>query len=138
MGMTGVAGKVNVARAVVDGFADRDHERLVSLFTPDAEFRTRVDVIGAPHFSGHEGVRTWLESVDEKYAVYEIVEAEYRPGAGDAVFVSCHLRLQFAGDRYGMARQVYWVFRVDAKGRVYSFTSFRDADDALADAGLRT
>ena len=136
MGMTGVAGKVSVARAVVDGFGTRDHERLLSLFAPDAQFRTRVDVIGEPHFTGHEGVRAWLESVDEKYDLFEIVDAEYRSGVGDAVFVSCALRLQFAGERYGMARQVYWVFRVDSGGRVCSFTSFRDLDEALADSGL--
>jgi hypothetical protein len=136
MGMTGVVGKVGVARAVVEGFGARNRERLLSLFTPDAEFHTRVDVVGGPDFSGHEGVRAWLGAVDEKYDRFEIVDAEYRPGAGDTVFVSCHLRLQFAGDKYGMARQVYWVFRIAESGLVSGFTSFRDIDEALAAAGL--
>jgi len=134
--MTGVMGSISVAQAVIDGFAARDTERLVSLFTPDVQFDTRVDVIGAWRFRGHEGVRAWLAAVDEKYELFEVVEADYRPGAGDAVFVSCHLRLQFAGDQYGMARQLYWVFRVNDAGRISSFTSFRDLEEALADAGL--
>jgi hypothetical protein len=136
MGTTGVAGKVGVARAVVDGFARRDHEQLLSLFAPSAEFQTRVDVVGAPNFAGHDGVRAWLDAVDDKYDRFEIVDAEYRAGADDAVVVSCHLRMQFAGERYGMVRRLYWVFRVDARGHVYSFTSFRDLDDALAAAGV--
>jgi len=134
--MTGVVGKASVARAVVEGFGARNREQLLSLFAPDVEFHTRVDVVGAPDFSRHEGARAWLDAVDERYDRFEIVDAEYRPGAGDAVFVSCHLRLQFAGDKYGMARQVYWVFRIDESGLVSAFTSFRDVDEALAAAGL--
>jgi ketosteroid isomerase-like protein len=132
-----VADKVEVARAIVEGFAERDVDRLLSLFTPDVKFRTRVDVIGEPDFTGHDGVRAWLAAVDEKYDNYEVLDAEYRPGEGDAVVVSCRLRLRYAGDRYGMSRMAYWVIRVDeAQGGVVDFTSFRDRSEALAAAGL--
>lgn len=120
----------------MDGFADRDLERLLPLFKPDVQFRTRVDVIGESHFTGHEGVRAWLAAVDEKYDRYEVVDDDYQPGASDAVFVSCRLRLRHAGDRYGMSRLAYWVFRVDQHGCVVAFTSFRDRGEALAAAGL--
>jgi ketosteroid isomerase-like protein len=137
LGVTALADRVSVAWAVADAFTARDEERLLSLSTPDAVFRTRVDVIGEPTFSGHDGIRAWLAAVDEKYDRYEIADAEYRQGAGDAVFVSCRLRLRFAGDRYGMSRMVYWVFLVDENlGCVYGFTSFRDCGEALAAAGL--
>jgi ketosteroid isomerase-like protein len=136
MGVT-VADRVTVARAVVDGFAARDVERLVSLFSPDVEFRTRVDVMGQVDFTGHEGVRAWLGTVDETYDCFEIVDAEYRLGAADSVVVSCRLRLRYAGDRYGMARMAYWVFRVGEDcGAVVAFTSYRDHGEALAAAGL--
>src|SRR4051812_11366005 len=135
--MTAVADKVRVARAVVDGFSARDHGRLLTLFTPDVEFSTRVDVTGETQFRGHDGVRAWLNAVDEKYDRFEIVDCEYGSGAGDAVFASCRLSLRFAGDRYGMSRAAYWVFHVDAQvGRIRSFTSFRDRGEALAAAGL--
>jgi ketosteroid isomerase-like protein len=137
VGVSAAADKVSVAQAVVDGFAARDQERLLALFRPDAEFATRVDVTGQTRFQGHEGVRAWLEAVDERFERYELVDCEYRSGAADRVFVTCRLRLQFAGDRYGMARLAYWVFRVDeAAGRVRSFTSFRDRHEAEAAAGL--
>jgi len=137
VGVTAVADKMNVAQAVMDGFAARDHESLLSLFWPDAEFSTRVDVTGETRFSGHDGVQAWLDAVDEKYDRFEVVDCEYRSGAGDAVLVSCRLRLRFAGDRYGMSRVGYWVFRVEGTpGRVRSFRSFRDHSAALADAGL--
>ena len=78
-----------------------------------------------------------LNAVDEKYDRFELADCEYGAGAGDAVFVSCRLSLQFAGDRYGMSRAAYWVFHVDAHaGRVRSFRSFRDRGEALAAAGL--
>ena len=132
-----MADKVRVAQAVVNGFAARDRERLLALFTPDAEFATRVDVTGDTRLRGHDGVRAWLDAVDDKYDRYEILDVEYRPGTGDAVFVSCRLRLRFAGDRYGMSRVAYWVFRVDGEvGRVRSFISFRDHGEASAAAGL--
>jgi hypothetical protein len=128
---------MSVAQAVMEGFAARDHESLLSLFWPDAEFSTRVDVTGEAYFSGHDGVRAWLDAVDDKYEHFEILDCEYGSGKGDAVFVSCRLRLRFTGDRYGMSRAVYWVFRVNEEtGRVRSFTSFRDRSEALAAAGL--
>jgi ketosteroid isomerase-like protein len=132
-----VADKVSVAQAVMEGFAARDVERLIALFTPDTEFQTRVDVIGEPDFKGYEGAREWLAAVDERYDTFEVVDAEYQPGAGDAVVVSCRLRLRHAGDRYGMSRMAYWVIRVDEnRGSVAAFTSFRDLRDACAAAGL--
>ena len=38
VGVQAVADKLNVAQAVVDAFANRDQERLLTLFMPDAEF----------------------------------------------------------------------------------------------------
>lgn len=132
-----MADKVGVARAVMEGFAERDVDRLLSLFTPDVQFRTRVDVIGEPDFRGHDGARAWLDAVDERYDNFEVLDAEYRPGTGDAVLVSCRLRLRYAGDRYGMSRVAYWVIRVDERqGGVAAFTSFRDFSEAVAAAGL--
>jgi ketosteroid isomerase-like protein len=130
---------MSVARAVLEGFAARDRERLPTLFAPDVEIRTRVDVTGEWHFRGHDGVRAWLSAVDEKYDRFDVLDAEYEAGAGDAVLVACRLRLQYAGDRYGMSRLAYWVFRVDEDaGLVLTFTSYRDLTDARAAAGLAT
>jgi hypothetical protein len=132
-----VADKLSVARAVVEGFEARDQERLLSLFSPHAEFFTRVLVLDEHHFKGHDGVRQWLDAVDETYERYEIVDPEFAEGAGDAVVVSCRLSLQYRGDTYGMSRAVHWVFRVDeASGCIQSFTSFRDRSEALEAAGL--
>jgi ketosteroid isomerase-like protein len=137
MGVRTAGDKISVARAVMEGFATRDVDRLLSLLTPDAEFRTRVDVIGEPDFRGHDGARAWLAAVDEKYDRFEVVDPEYQQGAGDAVVVSCRLRLRYAGDRYGMSRQAHWVFRVDdERDCVVAFTSFRDLSEALAAAGV--
>lgn len=132
-----MADKVSIATAVMEGFAARDLDRLLVLCAPDAEFRTRVDVIGEPDFRGPDGVRAWLAAVDDRFDLYEVTDAEYRAGEGDAVAVSCTLRLRFTGDRYGMARSAYWVFRIDEQsGCVTAFTSFRDREDALAAAGI--
>jgi ketosteroid isomerase-like protein len=128
MGTRALAERVTVARAVMEGFAARDRDRLLALFTPDAEFWTRVTVLDGPHFRGHDGVRAWLRAVDEQYDRYEVV---------DAVLVSCRLRMRYKGDRYGMVRTAHWVFRVDEdRGCVVSFTSFRDRSEAVEAAGL--
>jgi SnoaL-like domain len=136
VGVRTVGDRIGVAKAVMQGFADRDVDRLLPLFTPDADFRTRVDVTGEAHFSGHEGVRAWLAAVDEKYDEYEILDEEYQAGRDDTVVMSCRLRLRYAGDRYGMSRMAYWMFRVDDEGCVKAFTSFRDLADAYAAAGV--
>lgn len=134
-----LADRVSVARGVLEGFAARDRERLPTLFAPEVELQTRVDVMGEWHFKGHDGVRAWLAAVDEKYDRFEVVDAEYEVGAGDAVLVACRLRLQYAGDRYGMSRLAYWVFRVDEeRGLVRTFTSYRDLAEARAAAGLES
>ena len=135
--MRAVSDKVSIATTVMEGFAARDLDRLVALCAPDAEFRTRVDVTGDPDFRGPDGVRAWLAAVDDRFDLYEVTDAEYLAGEGDAVVVSCTLRMRFAGDRYGMARSAHWVFRVDeSRECVTSFTSYRDREDALAAAGI--
>jgi ketosteroid isomerase-like protein len=137
MGVKSLAARVSVAKAVLEGFAARDQDRLLALFTPDAEFRTRVTVLDGPDFRGHDGVRAWLQAVEEQYDRYEVVDVEYQAGAGDTVLVCCRLRMRYKGDRYGMARIAHWVFHVDEdRGCVVSFTSFRDRGEALEAAGL--
>jgi len=132
-----LADRVSVARAVLEGFASRDRERLPTLFAPEVELQTRVDVMGEWRFTGHDGIRAWLAAVDDKYDRFDVVDAEYEEGADDAVVVVCRLRLQYAGDRYGMSRLAYWVFRIDAeRGLVVTFTSYRDLAEARAAAGL--
>jgi ketosteroid isomerase-like protein len=137
VGVTAVADRVEVARAVIEAFARRDGDRLLTLFTPDAEFWTRVLVLSDPHFKGHDAVRAWLGAVDEKYDRYEILDVEYLSGAGDSVVVSCRLSLRYRGDSHGMSRSVHWVMHVDeGVGQLRLFTSYRDRAEALDAAGL--
>lgn len=128
---------IDVARAMVDAFSRRDQERLVTLFSPEVELWTRVQVLPDKYFKGLDGVRDWLEAVDQEYDRFEIIDPEYTPGGGGAVVMSCRLSFQYAGDSYGQSRSVHWVIRVDEEGGlIASFHSFRDRSEALEEAGV--
>ncbi len=131
-----MADRVEVAKQLLEAFANRDVDRLLSLCTADADFRTRVSVLDDSHFSGHDGVRAWLAAVDEQYEHYEVVDCEFQAGSDDSVLVSCRLRLRYQGDRYGMSRTGHGVLHVDDGGSITAFTSYRDRRDAVRAAGL--
>jgi ketosteroid isomerase-like protein len=133
----GKADKIDVARAMVEGFAARDTDRLLSIYAPDAEFYTRVTILPERDFKGHDAVREWLAAADRDYDRIELVDPEYVAGADDNVLMTCRLSLQYRGDNYGQSRIVYWVVRVDQdSGLITWFKSFRDEHEALEAAGL--
>jgi ketosteroid isomerase-like protein len=133
----GTADKLSVARGLVEGFTTRDQARLLSLFSPDVEFWTRVLVLSDHHFQGHDAVREWLRSVEEQFDRFEIVEAEYLTGTDDTVLIAGRISMQGAGENYGQQRAVHWVIRVDeTRGVITSFQSFGDDDEARQAAGL--
>jgi len=136
-GVGGKPDKLRVARAMVEAFADRDLERLLSLYAADLEFFTRVTILPERHFSGHDAVREWMAAVDKEYDRYELIDPEFVAGAGDAVMVTCRLSLRHRGDSYGQSRTAHWVIRVDEdSGLITGFRSFRDREEALEAAGL--
>ena len=87
-------------------------------------------------FTGRDEVRDRFGAVDEKYERFEVLDARYQEGAGDAVLVTCRLSLIFKGEKYGQSRKAHWLFRIDEeRGQVLSIKSYRDAGDALRAAG---
>ncbi|MCU1448106.1 MAG: hypothetical protein JWP02_276 [Acidimicrobiales bacterium] len=129
--------RVAIAKAFLDAFARRDKARFLSLLAPDADFSTRVHVLPETDFTGRDAVDARFAVVDEEYDRFEVLDARYRQGAGDAVLVTCRLSLVFKGEKYGQSRSVSWVFRVDEeREQVLSIRSYRDAGDALRAAGL--
>jgi hypothetical protein len=135
--MRTLAQGVAVARALVEGFAVRDEQRLLALFRQDVRFWTRVQVLDDRHFQGIDAVREWLRAVDAKWERYEIFDAEYRTGEDGTVLVCGRLSLQYRGDKYAQSRAFFWVLIVDPEsGLIASFRSFRDRGEALQAAGL--
>ena len=132
-----MADAVDVARAMLEAFAGRDTERLVTMFSPDVDLWTRVKVLEDRHFYGLDGVREWLDSVDEQFERFEVLEPEFIEGRAESVYVSCRLSMRHRGDDYGQARSLHWVMTVDEqRGVIVSFRSFRDRAEALAAAGV--
>ncbi len=129
---------MTVAKALFEGFAARDKEQLLPLFSRDVELWTRVQVLPERHFKGLDAVDDWLRTVDDEFDHFEIVDPQYKLGSGGAVMVSSQLSLRYAGDSYGQARRVHWVLRVDDGGLISSFRSFRDRSEALRAAGIRS
>jgi ketosteroid isomerase-like protein len=122
---------------MVDAFSRRDQAKLVTLFSPDVELWTRVQVLSDKHFTGLDGVRDWLDAVEEGYDRFEIIDPTYTTGTDGAVVMSSRLSIQYAGDSYGQSRSVHWVLRVDEeRGLIVSFRSFRDRAEALEEAGV--
>jgi ketosteroid isomerase-like protein len=137
LGVKAMSDRVTIATAFLDAFARRDHARLLSLLTPDAEFSTRVHILPEMEFKGREEVSARFGVVDDEYDRFEVLDICCRDGADGSVLVTCRLALTFKGEAYGQSRRAHWLFRIDEElGQVASITSYRDLPDALRAAGL--
>jgi ketosteroid isomerase-like protein len=122
-----------VVRRVLDAVNCRDGDALVDLLHPDVEFFPILAALEGPVYTGHEGVRRWLRSLELDWEVFE-TRLDRVHDFGDSALGEggWHARGRTSGvtlDSQGGA----WLARV-RDGRVTWWRTYTDRAEALATA----
>jgi ketosteroid isomerase-like protein len=119
---------VEVVRDTFDAFRRRDLGAFLSRIDPEVEFRSLVlEVEGVYH--GHEGVRSWWESVLAVFPDWspEVVDAREVGGR-----VVARVRAEGSGTGSGIVlERDFWEVADVRDGRVRSWAFFRTEQEAL-------
>ena len=122
-----------VVRLVLDAVNRRDGDALVDLVHPDVEFFPILAALEGPVYTGHQGVRRWLRSLELDWEVFE-TRLDRVHDFGDSALGEggWHARGRTSGvllDSQGGA----WLARV-RDGRVTWWRTYTDRAEALATA----
>jgi ketosteroid isomerase-like protein len=104
---------------------------------PGIEVHTAIaDAMRGEPFRGHEGVVEWLGGLDETFERWDLDVSEIQERGDVAVLLGAvHARGRGSGLEFDMPAGIVAEFR---DGKVIRITAFRDHDEALMEAGLRS
>src|SRR3954447_26416872 len=126
---------VAVVRANSQAFSDRDVDRMLSYYAPDAEVTDRR-AMGLGAFQGHDELRRYYSSIfNSADAMREYLEIL---AAGDGV-VAAHAELwaRLAGDTTGAGFTTPYGMVLHLRdGLITLLEVYADGEDALAASGL--
>ena len=111
-----------------------DLDALVAELDPDVEWRPHLTALGGDVVRGHEGVRTYLASLDDEWDDFR-QEVEEAIDAGDrvVVFLNTHGRGRSSGVELHLQVAHVLVFK---DGKCVENQTYLDRDEALRAAGL--
>jgi ketosteroid isomerase-like protein len=125
---------VEIVRRCYGFWTDRDFSSIAALAHPDAVIDLSRNVFNPAVHRGLDGLRRWIEQVDEMWDSFQIEPEEFID-AGDNVFVASRLSGRGRGGVEAEMRAFsVWTLR---EGKVSRFRGgYRDRDEALEAAGL--
>ena len=122
-------------RRLAEAFEKRDLDAFLSFFDPDADFAPRSAAVhGGSPFRGHEGIRSWWDSMFSVFSEYAAEIDEVRD-LGEVTFGRA--RLLGRGMGSGVAvEQAQWHVAEWREGVVVHWRTFPSEAEALEAAGL--
>ena len=122
---------VELVRGWFERWNRRDREIVEDEVHPDMRVISRLQ---REPFRGPEGLRRWMEEIDEQFQEWELLTDEWRD-AGDRVVVIGRIRLQGRESGVGFDQPAGWIVEV-RDGRLFSLQTFVEPEEALRVAGL--
>ena len=126
---------VEIVRRLASFWQNRDYSLVEEICHPDAVVDVSRNVFNPGVYSGIDGLRSFMGSIDDAWESFDLVPEEYID-AGDCVVMAN--RISGRGRASGVKTEML-VFAVVALegGRVVRFTGgYRDREEALEAAGL--
>jgi ketosteroid isomerase-like protein len=126
---------VELYHRVIEAFRRRDLDAFLAAFDPDADFAPRnVELHGGTSYRGHDGIRTWWESMFSAFSDY-VPEIDEVRDLGDITFSRVSIR------GHGMEsgapiEQAQWHVVEWRDGRAVRLRTLRTEAEALEAAGL--
>jgi ketosteroid isomerase-like protein len=109
-------------------------DALVAELDPDVEWRPHLAALGGDVVRGHDGVRAYLDSLDEEWDDFrQEVEQSFDAGDQVVVFLNTHGRGRASGVELYLQVAHVLSFR---DGKCVANASYLDRDEALKAAGL--
>ena len=128
---------VESVKRVIERWNGGDRTPPLDEVDPDIEVHTAIaGALSGKPFRGYDGVREWLEALDEAFERWDIEPTEIRE-RGDTVVLLGVVHSKGRGSGLELDLATAWVadFR---GGKTTRLRIFRDHDEALAAAGLAT
>jgi ketosteroid isomerase-like protein len=132
--MAAMEEKAEVVHRAYDLMNRRDADGLVELCADDFVMDMSERVFNPDTYRGPEGIRRFLDDVDEAWQSYQW-EVEEALVAGDAVVAMLHCRGQSREGGPGVDWHVAWVWNLQGATPA-SLRFYRDRERALQGAGL--
>jgi ketosteroid isomerase-like protein len=121
-------------RLLADAFSRRDLDAFVEFFDPHVDFAPRIAELEGSSYRGHEGVRSWWETMFRFFSEYR-VEVDDARAVGDVTFA----RIRLIGHGMGSGapvEEVQWHVAEWRDGAIVRWRSFRGEAEARQAAGL--
>ena len=111
-----------------------DLDALVAELDPDVEWRPHLTALGGDVVRGHDGVRTYLASLDDEWDDFrQEIEKSFDAGDRVVVFLNTHGRGRSSGVELRLQVAHVLCFR---DGKCVENETYLDRDEALRAAGL--
>ena len=125
---------VDLVRESHDAFRRRDLDRWLDYLDPEVEFTSLVLEIEGT-YRGHEGARSWWDSVVAVFPDWspQVVEARQ---VGEQVLVQVRAEGSGTGSGIHLERDSWQIARVE-DGRIKAWNFYRSEQEALVAAALR-
>src|SRR5687767_5045390 len=112
-----------------EAFAKRDLEEFLSYHDPEVEFRSLVLEVEGEVYRGHDGLRSWWESIVDVFPDWT-PQADDAREMGDRVLLRVRIEGSGTGSGIDVERHVWNVVEV-SDGRITSSAFFRTEPEAL-------
>ena len=122
-----------IADAAFGALNSGDLDGFLAIAAEDVEFTSLVAEVEGTTFRGHDGVRTWWETVRGAFSNVRWEVLELRGSASQGI-----ARVHMAGTLGGVPVDlVMWLAATLREGRVSWWSFFRTEEEALEAVGLR-
>jgi ketosteroid isomerase-like protein len=127
---------VEVVRRAIGFWIERDFSQIPELLDPEVVIDLSRNVFNPAVYRGYDGVKRYVEAVDEIWDKFE-AQLEEVIDAGDAVVTATRISGVGRGSGVQAEMQLFQVVTV-RDGRVLHITGgYRDRNEALEAAGLQ-
>ncbi len=128
--------RLELARETFAALNNRDVDRFIAAFAPDAEWWPLRSSTEGP-YRGHDGIRAYFADTAEMFEHLRADLEEIHQG-DDVMLAFGRLDAQGRGSGARVELVIAWVLRFGADDKVIWAKSFADRDDAIAECGLDT
>jgi uncharacterized protein len=127
---------VEIVRRLFPAFNRRDLTALLETLHPDVEWVPIMAVLEGRVYRGHEGVREWIDGLDEYWEFFEVNAEQFRDLGGDRVLALGRWRARGRVSGVGLENEPgTWLLHLEA-GKVVRLQTFTDRAEGLEAAGL--
>jgi ketosteroid isomerase-like protein len=127
---------VEIVRRCTEYWRRRDLPAITELIDRDAVIDLSRNIFNPNVYRGHEGLRRWIESVDEMWEKFEVELEEIIEG-GDRLVTAVRMSGRGRGSGADVEMTVFQVWSFH-EGKLVRLTGgYRDRHEALEAAGLR-